>query len=424
MKKTFVKWTLLLFPLYALLIGLYLFYWSDYGVPASYQGTAADPGTFMTDKQLTLSENYSRYKDFLFFIGIPLQWLVYIGILVFGWSRIFKDFGEGVSKYKAVKIPIYVLLLSCVTWIINFPLDYISRRLSLSYNISTQTFPSWMKDQLISFWLDVLIMSLLITVLYVLIQRFKKRWWLYAWMLLIPFIVFLMYVQPVVIDPLYNNFSELQDKALEDKILALADKADIPADRVYEVNMSEKTNTMNAYVNGIGSNLRIVLWDTTLNRLTDKEVLFIMAHEMGHYVKHHLYYNLLGSIIGAFFGLYIAYRLLHVFIRKWGAGWGVKNEADIAALPALLLIFSLLSFVASPIELTISRGAEKAADEYAIQLRDDPEAAIGSFQELTVNSLSEVNPPFLVKYLRYGHPTMMERIHMLEIHDDDAAASP
>ncbi|MFQ3546511.1 M48 family metallopeptidase [Halobacillus rhizosphaerae] len=414
MKKRFVKWTLILFPIYALIAGLYLFNWADYGVPAAYQGTAADPSTFMTAKQLALSEQFSRDKDFLFFISVPLQWIIYIGVLVFGLSRLFKEAGEQVSRFTAVKIPIYVLLLSCFTWIINLPIDYISRRLSLKYGISTQPFADWMKDQLISFWLDVGITAVLITVLYLLICKFQKRWWLYAWFLLIPFIVFMMYLQPVVIDPLYNDFTELKDPQLEQKILTLADQADIPADRVYQVDMSKKTNTMNAYVNGIGSNLRIVLWDTTLSKLSDKEVLFIMAHEMGHYVMHHLYLNLALSIVGAFIGLYLAYRLLHIFIRKWGSGWGVKGVGDITSLPALMLIFSLLSFAASPIELTISRSAEKAADEYAIHLQDDTDAAIGSFQELTVNSLSEVNPPWLVKYLRYGHPTMMERIHMLE----------
>src|SRR5690606_39597744 len=93
-----------------------------------------------------------------------------------------------------------------------------------------------------------------------------------------------MFVQPVIIDPLYNDFFPLTNKELETKILELASRADIPADHVFEVNMSEKTNALNAYVNGIGSNSRIVLWDTTLERLSEDEILFIMAHEMGHYV--------------------------------------------------------------------------------------------------------------------------------------------
>ncbi|ARI75618.1 M48 family metallopeptidase [Halobacillus mangrovi] len=419
MKKKFVIWTLVLFSLYGLLLGLYLFQWADFGVPDAYKGTAADPTTFMTDRQLELAEDYSRYKDFLSFITEPLEWVIYLGVMVFGISLIFKQFSEQASRFKIIQIPLYVLLLQTVTTIILFPFDYISRRLSISYGISTQSFSSWMRDELIGFWVGFVIMAILITVLYWLMNKFRKRWWLYAWMLLVPFLVFMMFIQPVVIDPLYNDFTELQDKQLEEKILGLASQADIPAERVYEVNMSEKTNSMNAYVNGIGSNLRIVLWDTTLNRLKDNEVLFIMAHEIGHYVMNHLYMNLLGVIASSFVGLFLAYHLMHYTMRKWGEKWKVKDVSDIAALPVFFLLLSLLSFIASPVELAISRNAEKAADEYAIQMTEDPEAAVGSFQELTVNGLSEVNPPALVKYLRYGHPTMMERIHMLEQYQEE-----
>ncbi|MFG6113779.1 M48 family metallopeptidase [Halobacillus sp. MO56] len=418
MKKRFAVWTAGIYIVYALIMGLYLFWWADNGVPASYQGTAADPATFMTDRELQLSQEYSRYQSMMFFLGLPLEWIIYLGVLVLGISKVFKNFGERVSRFSWINIPIYVLLLSVLTWIVTFPFDFIRRSLSINYGIGTQSFSGWMRDQMISFWISTLIMAVLITVLYVLIRRFEKRWWLYAWMLLVPFLIFMMYIQPVVIDPLYNDFSRLSNPQLEEKILSLAEQADIPADRVYEVDMSEKTNAMNAYVNGIGSNLRIVLWDTTLNKLNENEVLFIMAHEIGHYVKNHLFWMLAGSIAVTFVGMYLGYRLFHAALRKWGDAWGVKRVTDIASLPALLLIFSLFSFIVSPIELTISRGAEKSADEYAIEMTGDPEAAVGSFQQLTVTALSDVHPPVLVKYLRYGHPTMMERISMLESYQD------
>ncbi|MGP4059602.1 M48 family metallopeptidase [Halobacillus sp. H74] len=418
MKKRFVIWTLILFSLYGLLLGLYFFQWTGVGVPPAYEGTAADPATFMTERELQLSQEYSRYQNFLSFLGEPLEWIIYLGVMVFGVSLVFKNFGERISRFSFVQIPMFVLLLSTLTSILLFPLDYARRWLSVEYGISTQSFSSWMRDELIGFWVGYVIMALLITVLYFLMRKFQKRWWLFAWVLMIPFLIFMMYLQPVVIDPLYNDFTELQDKQLEEKILTLADEAEIPAERVYEVNMSEKTNSMNAYVNGIGSNLRIVLWDTTLERLQDKEVLFIMAHEIGHYVMNHLYWNLAGVIVATFFGLYFTYHLMKWSVRKWGGKFGFSKISDVASLPLFYLILTILSFASSPVELAISRNAETDADRYAIEMTQDPEAAIGSFQELTVNGLSDVNPPALVKYLRYGHPTMMERIHMLESYQD------
>ncbi|WP_173918263.1 M48 family metallopeptidase [Halobacillus sp. Marseille-Q1614] len=419
MKKRFMIGLFILFPIYILLVYLYLFHWTTPGVPEAYQGSAADPATFMTGEEIALSQEYSRYRNLLFFIGLPLELLIYLGILVFGWSPVFKQFGEKISRFSFINIPIYVLVLSTVVYLISFPLDYIGYRLSSAYGISTQTFSSWMRDELISFWIGFIVMAVLVTVLYLLIRKAAKRWWLYAWGLLIPFFAFMMYIQPVVIDPLYNDFSELQDAELETKILALAEEANVPADRVYEVNMSEKTNSMNAYVNGIGDNLRIVLWDTTLNRLDDTETLFIMAHEIGHYVMNHLYMNLTGVIFASFIGLYLTYRLLLKVVRKWGNDFGVKSVSEVSSLPVLLVLLSAISIAATPVELMISRQAEKAADEYAIEMTGDREAAIGSFQQLTINGLSDVNPPLLVKWFRYGHPTMMERIHMLEEYEEE-----
>lgn len=118
-----------------------------------------------------------------------------------------------------------------------------------------------------------------------------------------------VFIQPVIIDPLYNDFYPLKNKELESKILALAEEADIPADHVYEVNMSEKTNALNAYVTGIGANKRIVLWDTTLNKLDDSEILFIMGHEMGHYVMKHVYIGVAGYLIVSLAGFYMVDKL-------------------------------------------------------------------------------------------------------------------
>ncbi|SIS55275.1 M48 family metallopeptidase [Salimicrobium flavidum] len=406
MKKTFLLWTGLGYIAYASFVLLYLFVWSDSGIPPSLQGSAADPAVFMSEREQILSQEYSTYQNLLYLLALPVEWIIYTFILVFGLSRTLK-------KAALHKLPLYVLFLSAVTWIITLPISYISRRLSLDYGVSVEPFTKWIRDNLVSFSLSTLLMIFAAFVFYWLIRRSPERWWLYAWLILVPFMAFLMYVQPVVIDPLYNDFDRLSNPELEESILQLADEAGVPAERVYEVNKSEETNALNAYVNGIGDNLRIVLWDTTLNRLGEDEVLFIMAHEIGHYVKNHLLKSLFGVLGGSLLGLYALYRLLPVVIRRWGEAWKVGGVSDIASLPVVLLLLSLFTFIAQPVEMAVSRQAEQAADEYAIDLRPDKEAAIGAFQQLTVSSKSDVAPPTLIKYLRYGHPTMLERLSML-----------
>jgi STE24 endopeptidase len=407
-------WFMLGFAIYGALMWYYLFHGADSALPVDLKGSAADPAMFMTDREQELSTDFSRIKDFLYFISVPLEWLIYLFVLGFGLSKWFRKAAGGLTKFSIVHTAVYVLLLSFASWVLTFPLRYYSFTVSKSYNISVQSFHSWMRDGLVDFWISWALTTLMVGVMYWLIKKYEKRWWLFAWLLSIPFTVFLYFIQPVVIDPLYNKFYPLQDEVLKEKILNIADKADIPAENVYEVNMSEKTNALNAYVNGIGSNLRIVLWDTTLNKLSDNQVLFVMAHEIGHYVMNHLYWNLISSIVLSFLGLWLGNIIYRKWIEKYGKTWGVKGVGDLAALPALLLIFSLLSFAVSPVENAVSRKAERDADQYAIQMTKNPEAAVGAFQQLATVSLSEVNPPKIVKWFLYGHPTMLERIHFLD----------
>jgi STE24 endopeptidase len=404
----------LAFFVYGLFFYWYLFYFADNSLPFEYEGSRADPATFLNGRELMLSEEYSKIRNLLFFISTPFEWIFYLFILLFGLSKAFKKWAEQTTPYKFLQTAIYLIWLSFFAFIATMPLSYISFSLSKTYNISTQSFGGWMKDELIDFWVNYGMMLLIVSVLYWLINKSRKRWWLYAWLLSVPFTLFMMFLQPVVIDPLYNDFYPLKNKELETKILDLAAQAKIPAEHVFEVDMAEKTNALNAYVTGIGSNSRIVLWDTTLNKLTEDQILFIMAHEMAHYVEKHIYIGIGGYLLLSLLGLYLTAKLMEKAVDKWGRALKISAVNDIRSLPLFLMILSMLLFISSPLSNLVSRYQETRADRYAIEMTKDSKAAIETFQELTRAGLSQVNPPLLVKIFRYGHPTMLERISMLE----------
>lgn len=397
------------YVVYGLAMGWYLFFGAHTGVPPQFRGTPADPHLFMPANRLSLTHHYSRVQDWLYFLSTPMEWGIYLFVLILGASVWMRNRSREVTRFNIVHTIIFVLLLSVITWLASFPISWISHRMSIEYGISVQSFSSWMHDNVISFWINWVIMVATVWVIYALMRRTKK-WWLYTWLIAIPFTLFLSYIQPVVIDPLYNNFHRMPNTHLKKEILHLADRANIPAKNVYVVNKSKDTNALNAYVNGIGSNLRIVIWDTTLKKLNNKEILFVMAHEMGHYVKHHLIKSVIGEIIGLFFGLYLASRLFKWSVGRWGPRLGIRSMSDLSSLPLLLLIFSVLSFAATPLENAVSRHAEHEADMYGLKMTHDPKAAIGFFHKAAPISLSEMNPPELVKIFEYGHPTDMQRI--------------
>lgn len=400
--------------LYGLFFYWYLFYFAETSLPFEYEGSSADPATFLNARELMLSEEYSRIRNLLFFLSTPFEWLIYLFILLLGLSKAFKKWAEQSAKIKFFQTAIYLIWLSVFAFFATMPLSYISYTLSKSYHISTQSFTSWMKDELIDFWVNYGTMLIIVTVLYWLINKSRKRWWLYGWLLSVPFTLFMMFLQPVVIDPLYNDFYPLKNKELEAKILEIADKANIPAEHVFEVNMAEKTNALNAYVTGIGKNSRIVLWDTTLNRLSEDQILFIMAHEMAHYVEKHIYIGIAGYLLLSLVGLFLTAKIMEFVISRWGEVLKIPAVHDIRSLPLFLLIISMLLFLSSPLTNFVSRYQESRADKYAIEMTDNTESGIQTFQELTRAGLSQVNPPILVKIFRYGHPTMLERISRLE----------
>lgn len=402
---------LLLFGVYILVMYVYIFHSNSGGIPESLQGTVADPHTFMSEQEVYLSEEYSKIKNFLFFVATPFEWLVYIFILVSGLSQAFENSLLIKVKWGIIKKAVYLFLLSLFIFIVLFPLDYYRYYLSKNYGISNQNFSSWMRDNLIDFWVNYGMTVVIVTVLYWLIYKNTKKWWINASLLMIPFSIFMMFIQPVVIDPLYNDFYPLTDKELETKILTLAEQANIPANHVYEVNMAEKTNALNAYVTGIGSNSRIVLWDTTLNQLTEGEILFVMAHEMGHYVEKHIYIGIVVYTFTTILGLWLIAKLMPWIIARFGSRLKIKQIHAIHSFPLFLLITSVLSFASSPLTNYISRYEETRADDYAIELVAEPRAAVSTFQKLTIAGLNEVNPPLLVKWFRYSHPTMLERIN-------------
>ncbi|WP_232713362.1 M48 family metallopeptidase [Bacillus xiapuensis] len=416
------KWTLYAVLGYLLFAGGIYYYLYGMGtepLPSIYKGTSADPAGFLSGEEQELSAEYSKVRNLLYFLSAPLEWLMYLFIVLFGLSRWFEKWAVQTARFSFIQTAAYVFYLALFTAVLTFPIQYIGFHFSKAYGISAQTFAQWMRDELIDFWIGYGIMTILIFVLYGLMRKFKKKWWLAAWGLFVPYTVFMMYVQPVIIDPIYNDFYPLKDKELEEEILSLAEKADIPSSHVFEVNMSDKTRALNAYVTGIGSNARIVLWDTMLSKLSKDEILFVMAHEMAHYVKKHIYVGMIFYLLLAFFGFWLTAVLTERFIGKYGRELKMTKRSQLRTLPLLLMFISLIGFASSPLSNMVSRFEEKQSDAYAIEMTGDKEAAISAFQKLAKEGLSEVKPPLLVKIFRYSHPSMAERLYTIETYPLD-----
>ncbi|OPH50682.1 peptidase M48 [Paenibacillus ferrarius] len=403
------------FGVYALASIIYFLKGDLFHIPLALVGSKADPHTFMTAQEIGNAESLSRIRSLAYFLSSPLQMGLLLVLLGVGVK--FRMAAEKLFKASFLQIVVFVLLFTLLMDVLFLPVDYFLYKMDQSYGISTETLFTFWSDKGKDFVLNLLGSIVMVLIFKWVLKRSPNRWWLWFWLISIPLILFLTFIQPVVLDPLYNDFQPLQDQVLKEQILQLAAQSHIPADQVYQVNMSERTSAINAYVNGIGGNARIVLWDTILNKLQPDEILTVMAHEMGHYVERHIYLGIAYGIALSFIGFWLAFHAYRWFLGRWGARWGIRGEHDLAALPVLLLIATVMSFASAPAQNAFSRVIEHRADVYSMKMTGDGRAAIRAFQQIAKVNLSPVTQPKLVQWFRGSHPTIMERILYFEHYD-------
>ena len=219
-----------------------------------------------------------------------------------------------------------------------------------------------------------------------------------------------MLAQPLIIDPLFNDFRPLQDASLRQALLDEASRAGIEQSRVYEVDKSKQTKEMNAYVTGIGPSARIVLWDTLLAKLDRDEIIAVMGHEMGHYVLKHLWQGIAFGIAISFLGFLIAQRLFEWGLARWSVRWKIDSRGDPAAIPWLLAVSSILAFLLSPVYSGYSRHIEHQSDVFGLELTHLNKAMASSFVKFAEDSKADPRPPRFIEWWRYSHPSLGRRI--------------
>jgi STE24 endopeptidase len=355
--------------------------------------------------------SFYRSGNVLWCVGTAWKLLLPALILFTGFSARLRSWAERSGHKWYFTFALYYTAFTLLCFLVNLPLAYYSGFARLhSYDLSNQIFSKWFGD--VFKQLAIFLVSGLATwwLPFLLLRKSPRRWWLYTGLLAMPFLCLTLLIWPVLIDPLFNKFQPLQDKAIESKILALAGRAGIEGGHVYEVNKSVDTKTLNAYVHGFGSSKRIVLWDTTLRTLDEDELLFVMAHEMGHYVLGHIVQDIAFDSLLIFLALYAAHRLAGRVIGRFKEQFGFSTLSDFAALPLIILLSQLFAFVGSPVQMAFSRHQEHEADRFGLELTRNNHAAATAFLKLQQHNLSNPRPGELFILWRSSHPPIGERI--------------
>ncbi len=302
--------------------------------------------------------------------------------------------------------------------LVSLPFDLYGQHIQRAYGLSVQSWPSWTGDQLKGLALSLVVMTPLLLLLFWIIRKSPRKWWLWFWLCTIPVIVFAVFISPIWIDPIFNHFSPLQkaDPQLTAQLEQLAQHAglDIPPSRMFLMKASEKVTGLNAYVTGIGASKRIVVWDNTIKKLPTDETLFVVGHEMGHYVLRHIYKGLAFTMLVLVLLLWLAYLCVGWLIRRFQPRWQIRAQDDWAALAVLLLVFTFFSFLFSPIANSFSRWEEHQADVFGQEaihgLVANPQVtAQKAFVALGSVYLEAPNPNSMIEFWLYSHPSISRR---------------
>src|SRR5579872_5205108 len=357
-----------------------------------------------------------------FLYGLVVLW----AILHWKLAARYRDWAEKASARRFLQALIFSPLLVLTIAVLTLPLDVYSETVEKRFGISVQGWGSWSWDWIKAFLIGVVIYTLLIWILYIVIRRSPRRWWFYFWLVSLPIGVFLFFIGPWVIDPMFHKFEPLQQKdpALTVALEQMVQRAgvNIPPERMFWMGAGEKTTGLNAYVTGIGASKRIVVWDTTIAKMNTPQIVYVAGHEMGHYVLQHVPKGMCFFALFFLVLFYLGYRCVGWFLARWGAGWGIRGLDDWASLPILMLLLSVFAFVANPIRSAFSRGLEHQADQYGLEVThgltsDSSQIAAQSFQVLGEVDLSDPDPNRLNVFLFYDHPPISDRVRFALTYD-------
>jgi len=381
--------------------------------------------TLPPDK-LKIAIEYTRKRTVLDFAETGWEILQLALLLLLGVAAWMRRAAARLSGNRWAQGFAFYFLFLATTSLLSLPLEIYGHHVSLVYGQSVQQWGSWFGDKAKSFALAYLVGGLLVMLLFFVIGRSPKRWWFWFWIPAMAAAIFGVFVTPIFIDPLFNQFEPLarSNPELVDRLERVVARGGIaiPPERMFLMKASEKVTGLNAYVTGIGASKRVVVWDTSIAKATPDEISFIFGHEMGHYVLDHIYKGIAFAAVGLLAMFFAGFHCVRWLLARYGAAWGIQGQSDWAAFVVVMLVLSVLTFLSEPIANAFSRAQEHAADVYGQEaihgIVADPRAtAVHAFQVLGEESLVDPNPPPFVEFWTFSHPSISSRAAFAAAYD-------
>jgi STE24 endopeptidase len=275
------------------------------------------------------------------------------------------------------------------------------------YGRTSQPLADYLGQQAIGIVIFALLVALFFVGVYALIRRAGRRWWIWSGGLTAAALAAFLLAAPVFIEPIFNEFEPVPESEVRDALVEMAQRAGVPADRIFVYDGSRQSNNFTANVSGVGGSARIAISDVAFKGASLDEVKAVTGHEIGHYVLHHVWRTVAVFSALAILFFFLADRLFPRFARAFGS---TATLADPAGLPVLLFMLSVLAVLAEPVVNTLSRIDETESDRYSLETVELPDALASALVKTAEYRNPRPHP--LQEMLFYTHPSVERRVRM------------
>ena len=276
-----------------------------------------------------------------------------------------------------------------------------------SYGLTSQAYGGWLGEQLMAATISAIMTGIVFMLIYALMRRSPKGWWLWSGGLAAVVFVVMMILGPTLIEPLFNTYTPAPPGPTRDAVVALAKDAGVPSDKIYVFNGSKQSNRYTANVSGLFGSARVAMSDVMFAKGADiAEVRGVVGHEMGHYKRGHvifgaIFFSLLALV---FLGLaQIAFPVVDRWVKTGAAG-----IADPVGFPTLSVIIAVFGLLATPILSTATRLQESDADAFSLRVAHEPTGLAKALVK-TIEYRAD-SPSALEEALFYDHPSVRRRV--------------
>jgi len=356
-----------------------------------------------------LAKEYARIRRRYMLLDLVLVTTLLLAWLLLGWSVLLRDWIFSWTQIPRVAVLVFGGLFGGAFTLLDLPLSfYTGYVLPHRYQQSNQDLRSWVADLIKNLMISAVLGGILIEIIYFVLRTAPGSWWLWTAGILLLFNVLLANLAPVLLFPIFNKFTPLEEEYqdLTERLLDLAEKSGTYVVGVYRFDMSKRTKAANAGLTGLGNTRRIILGDTLLDEFQVDEIETVLAHELGHQKNHDIPLGMIFQTVLTLGGLYLTSLGL-----VWGVSYfGYGSVSDIAALPLFALFLGIYGLITMPIGNAFSRWRENLADEFALQITGKPEAYKSALTRLSNQNLAEVDPEPWVEFLLHSHPALNKRI--------------